>query len=188
MSGWQVRRRAAAVLAVAMVAGCSGQPPSGAAADPGKNRVGATVFAVSSRPELPALSGPTLSGGTLTLASLRGHVVVLNVWASWCGPCEAESPALAQVARSTAAQGVVFVGIDENDKNQSARDFLAKIDSQYANLADPQGQLLAQLRMLPPAVPSSLVVDRSGRVAARVIGPTTAAQMTQLLQDLLAKS
>jgi len=129
----------------------------------------------------------TLSGGTLNLASLRGHVVVLNVWASWCAPCKAESPALASVARATEAQGVVFVGIDENDQNQAAKAFLAGIGSSYPNLADPQGELLAQLRMLPPAVPSSLLVDATGHVAARVIGPTTAPQMTRLLADLLAK-
>lgn len=188
MSGWQVGRRAASVVACALVAGCSGQSPASQAPDPGLNRVGVTVFAAGSRPALPSLSGRTLSGGTLTLASLRGHVVVLNVWGSWCVPCKAESPALVQVARATAAQGVVFVGIDENDTDSAALAFLAKIGSQYANLADPDGQLLAQLRTLPPAVPGSLVVDRTGRVAARVIGPTTAAQMTQLLHDLLAQS
>ena len=156
--------------------------------DSGINRIGATVFPVSGRKRLPALSGPTLSGGTLDLASLRGHVVVLNVWASWCAPCKAESPALAAVARSTAAQGVRFVGIDENDQEGPAKAFLAGIGSTYPNLVDPEGQLLAQLRMLPPAVPGSLVLDREGRVAARVVGPTTAAQMTALVRQVLSVS
>lgn len=191
MTGRPLRRRVCVgALAVALLAGCGTQAPSTGSTttpDPGTNRVGATVFDASARPVMPALSGPTLTGGTLNLASLRGHVVVLNVWASWCVPCKAESPALVSVARATASRGVVFVGIDENDDNQSARAFLAGIGSTYANLADPQGQLLAELRMLPPAVPSSLVLDRNGRVAARVIGATTAPQMSQLLADLLAE-
>lgn len=184
--------RPAAGLAVAalLVGGCAAPGASSprAADTSGINTVGTTVFAVGSRPSLPALSGAALGGGTLDVASLRGHVVVLNVWASWCEPCKAESPALAAVARSTAAQGVRFVGIDENDEDAAATAFLAKIGSSYPNLVDPQGRLLASLRMLPPAVPSSLVIDQQGRVAARVIGPTTAAGMTALLAKVQSSS
>lgn len=184
--------RPAAGLAVAalLVGGCAapGASTPKAADTSGINTVGTTVFTVGSRPSLPALSGAALGGGTLDVASLRGHVVVLNVWASWCEPCKAESPALAAVARSTAAQGVRFVGIDENDEDAAATAFLAKIGSSYPNLVDPQGRLLASLRMLPPAVPSSLVIDQQGRVAARVIGPTTAAGMTALLAKVQSSS
>jgi thiol-disulfide isomerase/thioredoxin len=188
--GRSVLRPGAAIASLAallLVCACSGPRNAAApATDSGINKVGATVFAVSGRTELPALKGPTIAGGTLDLASLRGHIVVLNVWASWCVPCKAESPALAQVARSTATEGVRFVGIDENDQDAPAKAFLAGIKSDYPNLADPEGQLLAQLRMLPPAVPGSLVLDREGRVAARVIGPTTAAQMSALIAQVLS--
>jgi thiol-disulfide isomerase/thioredoxin len=166
-----------------LLGGCAG----GAAvtAEQPVNEPGVTVFAASGRAALPGLAGPTLAGGTLRLASLRGHVVVLNVWASWCAPCKAESPALADVARRLTASGVVFVGIDEADQAPAARAFLAGIGSTYPNLEDPDGQLLAQLRMLPPAIPGSLVVDRRGNVAARVVGPTTAAQITGLVDQVL---
>jgi len=193
MTGRAPRRRAgsaaAAALTFSLLSGCALQAPAASTttSDPAKNRAGATVFATTARPALPALSGVTLTGGFLNLASLRGHVLVLNVWASWCVPCKAESPALVRVARATASRGVVFVGIDENDQDQAAKAFLAGIGSTYPNLVDPQDALLAQLRMLPLAIPSSLVVDTTGHVAARVIGATTAPQMTQLLADLLAK-
>jgi thiol-disulfide isomerase/thioredoxin len=177
--------RTAAGLAVAalLVSGCaaSGVAKPTVLIPAVSDTVGTTVFAAGSRPALPTLSGATLGGGTLDLASLRGHVVVLNVWASWCEPCKAESPALVAVARRTATQGVRFVGIDENDEDAAASAFLAKIGSSYPHLVDPQGRLLASLRMLPPAVPSSLVIDPQGRVAARVIGPTTEAGMLALL-------
>lgn len=173
------------VCALLLVTACSAPRAAAPTSDPAINKVGATVYAVGSRPTLPALSGPTLAGGRLDLASLRGHVVVLNIWASWCAPCKAESPALAVVARATASEGVVFVGIDENDQDAAAKAFLAGIKSDYTHLVDPEGALLAHLRMLPAGIPSSLVVDPQGRVAARVIGPTTAAQMTALVARVL---
>jgi thiol-disulfide isomerase/thioredoxin len=180
------RTVAGSLVSLVLVCACSG-PRAGTTSttDSGLDQVGVTVFPVSGRPGMPALSGPTLAGGTLDLASLRGHVVVLNVWASWCAPCKAESPALAEVARNTAAEGVRFVGIDESDQAAPARAFLARIKSDYPSLTDPEGLLRARLRMLPPAVPSSLVLDREGRVAVRVIGPTTAAQLTALIAQVL---
>jgi thiol-disulfide isomerase/thioredoxin len=174
------------VCALLLVTACSAPRAAAPTSDPGINKVGVTVYAVGSRPALPPLSGPTLAGGTLDLASLRGHVVVLNVWASWCAPCKAESPALAEVAQATAQQGVVFVGIDEDDQDAAATKFLAGIKSDYTHLVDPDGSLLARLRFLPPGIPSSLVLDREGRVAARVIGPTTAAQMAALVTGVLS--
>jgi thiol-disulfide isomerase/thioredoxin len=182
-----IRGAAAGGAALLLLVACgASSAPSGTAPDPGINKVGATVFAPSGRTTLSPISGKTLSGTTLALTSLRGHVVVLNVWASWCVPCKAESPALVQVQRATAADGVDFVGVDENDLASSAKAFLKSIGSDYPNLADPEGQLLAQLRLLPPDVPGSLVLDRKGRVAARVIGPTTAAQMTALVQQVVS--
>jgi thiol-disulfide isomerase/thioredoxin len=133
------------------------------------------------------LSGRTLDGRQLVLSRWRGHVVVLNVWASWCEPCTAESPALVRVARSTTASGVRFVGIDERDEPAAASDFVRSIRSPYPHLAD-DGHLLAAIgRWLPQAVPGSLVVDRSGRVAARVVGPVSAREMDSLVRAVLAE-
>jgi thiol-disulfide isomerase/thioredoxin len=113
-------------------------------------------------------------------------IVVLDAWASWCGPCKAETPALVKVENSVAASGVDFVGIDEGDDPASARTFLRSVGSDYPNLIDADGRLLARLTMLPPALPSSLVLDRKGRIAARVVGPTTAAEVTEILRQVLA--
>jgi thiol-disulfide isomerase/thioredoxin len=134
--------------------------------------VGVTGYTTGQRPSIPDLSGSTLDGSALTLSSLRGHVVVLNVWASWCGPCREESPLLARVAAATNAAGVRFVGIDEQDHADAARTFAASAGARYPHIVDPDGALLARLRLVPSSgIPSTLVLDRSGAVAARVIGP-----------------
>lgn len=184
-----IRRAAAGASALVLVAGCGGLSTPrtvDGATDAGINKVGASIYAASHRASAPALSGRTLAGGVLDLASLRGHVVVLNVWASWCGPCKAESPALVAVEHAVAASGVDFVGIDESDDASAARAFLRSVGSDYPNLADVDGRLLARLTMLPPGLPSSLVLDGKGRIAARVVGPTTTAQMTAILRQVLA--
>jgi len=132
-----------------------------------------------------AVSGVTLDGRALSLADLRGHVVVLNTWASWCYPCRTELPALASVQRATAGRGITFVGIDEQDSSSAARAFLVAHGVSYANLTDSDGQLLASVGLVPPAaIPSTLVVDRAGDVAARIIGAITAAELTRVLDQL----
>ena len=122
------------------------------------------------------------------MTSLRGHVVVLNAWASYCEPCRTESPALARVAQQTAALDVRFVGIDEQDRAEPARAFAASAGATYPELVDADGALLGSLRLVPPsAVPSTLVLDRSGRVAARVIGAVDAATLDSLVRALAAE-
>jgi len=124
------------------------------------------------------MSGATLDGRTMAVADLRGHVVILNVWASWCEPCKSESPALVAVAKSTKALGVRFLGIDEADQAPAAKKFLQGIGSTYPHLVDKDGLLLGRMaRWLPQAVPGTLVIDPQGRVAARVIGAVTGAQI-----------
>lgn len=108
----------------------------------------------------------------MSLSSLSGDVIVLNAWASWCEPCRAESPALASLASSTQPLGVRFVGLDEGDRQAPAKAFVATAGTTYPHIVDTDGTLLASLRLVPAtAIPSTLVLDRSGHVAARVIGP-----------------
>jgi len=132
------------------------------------------------------VAGTTLDGARLSLSSLRDHVVVLNVWASWCIPCRTESPALAALSRSESAATARFVGIDENDTRADATAFLRAAGATYPDLVD-DGTLLSRLSAwLPQALPGSLVIDRQGRVAARVIGAATAAQVQPLVSQLSA--
>jgi thiol-disulfide isomerase/thioredoxin len=190
-----VRGLAAALGGVLLLAGCSSSGGSAGARVSGSQStsadaaqgVGVTRFAPGERPTVPDLSGTTLDGSTFRLSSLHGSVVVLNVWASWCEPCRDESPLLAKVATATRGAGVRFVGIDEQDRAEAARAFAASAGADYPHLVDSAGSLLASLRIVPSSgIPSTLVLDRQGEVAARVIGPVDAATFEQLVRSVTA--
>lgn len=181
-------RLAAVAACVLALAACSSAGDAGTRVTDGSSTgqaalgVGVTEYAAGQRPTIPDLTGPTLDGSTLTLSSLHGHVVVLNVWASWCGPCREESPLLAKVAGATRSAGVRFVGIDEQDRPEAAKAFSTSAGTTYPHILDPDGTLLTSLRIVPSTgVPSTLVLDTTGAVAARVIGPVDEATFQSLV-------
>jgi thiol-disulfide isomerase/thioredoxin len=172
---------------LALLAGCSSAAPTVAAAGSASPRTdvpGTTIFAAAIRRPAPDVSGPTLDGGVLRLRDVAGdRVVVVNVWASWCTSCRAESAVLAAAAHDTA--GVRFVGVDEADRAPAARRFVAATGTDYPQVLDPDGTLLQRLSVLPStAIPSTLVLDPHGRMAARVIGPVTRPGLTRLITTL----
>ena len=134
---------------------------------------------------LPEIEGRTITGETLSLKDLRGHVVVLNVWGSWCAPCRAEAPDLAKVAKETARRGVRFVGIDVRDNPAAGRAFEREFGTTYPSFDDQNGLVLAAFTGIVPvsAVPSTLVVDRDGVVRARNIGRIDDGTLRGLIED-----
>jgi thiol-disulfide isomerase/thioredoxin len=187
------RRSAVVALAAMVMAACSASGTGdrkAATAKSGVDPVGVTMYPVTDRQLVPDVRGTTLDGKSLSLrAEGEGRVVLLNVWASWCGPCRSESPMLADAAKSLAPSGVQFVGIDEQDQTQDGRSFAASAGMSYPNLIDKEGALLAKLSMLPQmGIPSTLLLDRHGRIAARVIGPISSSQVTTIVDKLLAES
>ena len=147
------------------------------------------LLAPEQRQPAPDLVGTTLDGDQFRLSDHRGEVVVLNVWASWCAPCRAEAPVLAEAAAELQPQGVQFVGLDTRDSDTSARGFVERFGVPYPNVVDRDGrlQLLFADSLPPQAIPSTLVVDQQGRVAARVLGVVSKADLDGLVEPLLAE-
>ena len=136
------------------------------------------VWRLTHRASPPKIGGPApafalerLNGtGTLRLASLHGKAVVLNFWASWCGPCKAEAPALEKFWRQYRSKGVVFVGVDSNDAAGDARRFLSAHGITYPVVSDKNG-LVAANRYDIAALPVTYFVSRRGRlVATHIVG------------------
>ena len=153
----------------------------------GDTNPGLVVFAPDKRSKAPRLEGTTLDGDAFTLSEYSGNVIVVNVWGSWCGPCRAETPDLVRLAREDADRGVRFLGIDTRDNLASAKAFAKKFEMPYPSLFDEGGRVLLPLRgVIPTAViPSSVVIDPQGNVAARVIGPVTYNTLKGVLDDEL---
>jgi thiol-disulfide isomerase/thioredoxin len=132
-------------------------------------------YAAGERPPAPEISGETLDGEALDLADLRGDVVVLNVWASWCPPCRAETDDLETVFQATRDQGVSFVGVNIRDSRDRAASFVDGRVS-YPSIFDPASAYARHFTEPPAPVgpPATLVIDRTGHVAVaiyRVVGP-----------------
>lgn len=182
-----LRVRAVVLLVLGLLlAGCGSAPTSTAGFVGGDGTI--TVLPVDRRPPAPLVEGTTLDGEPWSSTSTAGRVVVYNVWGSWCAPCRAEAPALVAAAGRTQDRAT-FVGLNTRDLDRAApQAFVRAFAVPYENLYDPDGTLLlAFAGQLPAsAIPSTLLVDPQGRIAARVIGETTEATLVGLVDDLAA--
>jgi len=188
-----------ALTVVAALAGCSsdaGTVAEQAMAGDGKGYVAGDgsvqQLAVADRASPLSLGGTTVVGRPWSMASdAAGKVVVVNVWGSWCGPCIDETPHLQQVWQSYSSAGkpVAFVGIDIKESSATAAAFLKANSVTYPSLSDGDsgGQPMLALQGKAAATPTTLVLDRKGRIAARVLGATTASTLTALVDDVVAE-
>jgi thiol-disulfide isomerase/thioredoxin len=180
-----------AVAAVLAAAGCDGgQIAADTPQSDGTSFVGgsyqSTYYAPGKRPAAPVVSGTTVTGQHLSLASYHGDVIVLNFWGSWCAPCRAEAPALGTLAGQLQPAGVRFVGIDIRDEPTAAKAFMQQFGIGYPSLNDPDDEIALDFHStVPPAdIPTTLVIDRSGRIAARIFGESTYQQLKALIDKV----
>jgi thiol-disulfide isomerase/thioredoxin len=177
-------RRTLAVLASACLlassAGCGNGSKGSSGSGGEQNFVGGTG-AVSLTPAAERgapvdLRGPRLGGGEFDLAAHRGKVVLINIWGSWCAPCRGEAPALQEAWKELEPRGVQFLGLNtKDDAEAAALAFERNFGITYPSVSDPNGELqLVFRKTLPPtAIPSTIVLDTQGRVAARIVGAGT---------------
>lgn len=184
---------AAAILAA--TAGCAGGDiGANTPASSGQSFVGhsyeSTFYQPGDRQAAPPVSGTTLTGGHLSLAAYRGDTIVVNFWGSWCAPCRAEAPALGQLARQLRPRGVRFVGVDIRDEPDSALAFMQQFNVGYPSISDPGDEIALDFRStVPPAdIPTTLVIDRDGRIAARIFGASTYRQLLSVINQVTGRS
>ena len=142
-----------------------------------------TFIKESARKSAPALSGKSLDGNQIILA--QGSVAVINVWASWCAPCRAEAPTLS--ALSSKYKEVNFLGILTRDNPANAQAFVRRFKIKYPTLVDDRVLLGFRGQLVPNAIPSTLIIDKQGRVAARVSGEITVASLSKLIEQVQAE-
>ncbi|HEY2287661.1 MAG TPA: TlpA disulfide reductase family protein [Streptosporangiaceae bacterium] len=182
---------AAAAVALLALAGCGGGAIGADTPDSsGQSFVGSaynsSTFRAGSRPVAPDIAGTTLTGQHLSLSAYRGSVVVINFWGSWCAPCRAEAPDLSALATHYAGHGVRFLGVDIRDDPVGADAFTKDFNVTYPSLNDPSDALALAFRgtVPPAAIPTTLVIDRRGRIAARILGSVSYDSLRTLITQV----
>jgi len=184
-----VRRLAAVVLAAACAAGAlSGCGSESWEKKCSTNAAGVIECAPDQRPEARAVTGELLAGGTYDVSQDRGKVVVVNFWGSWCNPCRAEADDLEETYQATKAQQVAFVGVNSRDDRDSAKAFERGFGVTYPSIFDQNGSVALKFDVTQVATPSTLVLDRQGRIAAAVRKPVTADQLRPLVERIAAEA
>ena len=185
-----VRKVAALFFAGALVAlltGCSASSTSNTS-DTGYISGDGTTVLISpeERGEAISLAGQTLEGTELDIANWQGKPVVVNLWASWCGPCRSEAVDLENSYLQFKDQGVEFLGLNTRDGLAAAKAFNERFKVSYPSIRDKDGQLTLVFGNLgPAATPSTIILDSKGRVAARILGPTTESELRVVLTAVL---
>lgn len=124
----------------------------------------------------------------VSLEDLRGKVVVVNFWASWCGPCRAEQPDLNAAHAAVPADEVVFLGVNIEDSEANALAHLREFDVPYPSVYDPANVYASRFRGVGPrTIPSTIFIDRDGRVAARVFGVISTSEVVGLADAIASE-
>ena len=180
------------ILALALISaltiglvGCSADPETDTGFVSGDGSV--TVLNPEAREMAPVIQGQDLDGQGISTADYPGEILVLNVWASWCAPCRAEASDLEEVAKEFQGKGVQLIGLNTRDSNASAKNFVNKYGVSFPSIVDTDGrlQLLFRETLPPQAIPSTIVIDQHGRVAARALGAVDSSTLGAIIDQLL---
>jgi thiol-disulfide isomerase/thioredoxin len=182
---------AASVAALLLLSGCAQDSGAGAGIDTGFVSGDGSVqqWDVGDRKAPVTITGKDFSGADVSTADWAGDVVVVNTWYAGCAPCRAEAPDLVALAKERAADGVHVLGINTQDDAGAAQAFERTFAVPYPSVEDSSGQVIARLSGVVPlqAVPTTVVLDREHRPAARLLGQADPSTLKAILDDVLAE-
>jgi peroxiredoxin len=143
------------------------------------------VIDEANRAAAPAFTGELLDGSDFDSSTLSGDIVVINFWGSWCAPCRVETPEFQQVYDEVSSDGVSFLGINVKDDRQRAQAFLDDKGITFPSVFDPRGEVALAFRDFPAnAIPSTIVLDRDGRVAAVYVAVVDGDELRRVIETL----
>jgi thiol-disulfide isomerase/thioredoxin len=189
----KVRSLLAAVAVIVGIAGCAGTNSNG-------NSVagslgfqygggGAYIYKTGHRQQVGDLTGTTLQGKPLSLASFRGKYVVVNFWSYNCGPCHSEEQGFEALATETASKGVQFVGIDERDNRDAALSFERQYHVTYPSLYDRNDEFTLDFPgATPSTTPFTIILDPQGGIAAKAPDSMDYTHLKELLSTVRSES
>jgi thiol-disulfide isomerase/thioredoxin len=144
------------------------------------------VIPAQDRQSAPDFGGRLLDGAEFSSSSLSGAVSVINFWGSWCPPCRVETPEFQQVYGEDQARGVEFLGVNVKDDEQLAQAFVTSKAITFPSLYDPRGEVALAFRDYPAnAIPSTIVLDQAGRVAAVYTAAVTQKDLRTVLDSVV---
>jgi thiol-disulfide isomerase/thioredoxin len=180
-----------ASLALTLTACSTGQTRSGGDTGYVAGDGSTVIIPVADRKAAPALTGlRTLDSEDFSVADLDGQVIALNVWASWCAPCRAEAAALQNVHDDLGPSGFTVLGVNTRDDDDAARAFVRRFGLTYPSVVDRDGSaLLLGFNTVVPRLftPTTVVIDRQGRVAAWALGEVSESRLRALVEPVLAE-
>lgn len=185
---------AAALAVVAPVAACSPAKDPLTSSVSNQNYVAGDgsveIYPEADRGEPVEVTGTFYNGEPLDSADWAGQVVVLNFWYAACAPCRIEAPHLVKLSEEFEGQGVSFYGVNVRDDEATSAAFERTFDIPYPSAPDKDGAILLSLsqHVNPQAVPTTLVIDVQGRVAARILGVAEEATLRGLIEDRLGEA
>ena len=182
-----------AVLALSSLAGCATRPATTDGDDESSyvsDDASVTTWDAGSRPGPIDLVGTDFAGQPVDTAAWRGDVVLVNTWYASCPPCRAEAPDLAEIATEFQDLGVHTIGLNFTDDDGAAQAFERTFSLPYPSIRDTDGTAVASLQGTVPvqAVPTTVLLDSDGNVAARILGLADPSTLRTLLDELLAES
>ncbi|GAA2117889.1 TlpA disulfide reductase family protein [Kitasatospora saccharophila] len=195
MPGTERARAPLAAAAAALLLTLAGCSASGSSSGDGTGLVagegGVSTAGPGHREEAPDISGTTLDGKQVKLSDYRGKVVVLNLWGSWCSACRTEAPGLQELWQKYRDQGVQFLGINTRDNDPAnAVAFERNKGVTFPSIYDPDGTQILRFpkgNLSPQAIPSTMVIDRDGRMAARVFGGRSSDAIDSMIRPVVAE-